>query len=149
MGFESRRSRVRAGLGSPLGMAQGLHPDARRGAQVSKRCVEVWKVAKKALRWNVLFFFDVHAVLFTVRIFGASSYETHRANDLYVTTTKATPTPLPMFALWVVTPHHVAHNLKHIFLKQFNCHDAISKKFVSPPISCGVPGLPWRRQKEY
>ena len=30
---------------------------------------------------NVLFFFDEHAVLFTVRIWGASSYETHRAND--------------------------------------------------------------------
>ena len=50
-------------------------------AQVSKRCVEVWKVAKKALRWNVLFFFDAHAMLFTVCILGASSYETRRAND--------------------------------------------------------------------
>ena len=50
------------------------------GSQVSKRCVEVWTAAKKALRWNVLFFFDAHAVLFTVRILGASSYETRRAN---------------------------------------------------------------------
>ena len=49
--------------------------------QVSKRCVEVWKVAKKALRWNVLFLFDTHAVLFTVCILGASSYETCRVND--------------------------------------------------------------------
>ena len=49
-------------------------------AQVSKRCIEVWKVAKKALRWNVLFLIDAHAVLFTVRIWGASSYETRRAN---------------------------------------------------------------------
>ena len=28
-----------------------------------------------------MFFFDAHAVLFTVRILGASSYETRRAND--------------------------------------------------------------------
>ena len=42
------------------------------GSQVSKRCVEVWTAAKKALRWNVLFFFDAHAVLFTVCILGAS-----------------------------------------------------------------------------
>ena len=43
--------------------------------QVSKRFVEVWKVAGKALRWNVLFFFDTHGVLFTVRISGASLYK--------------------------------------------------------------------------
>ena len=30
----------------------------------SKRFVEPWKVAQKTLRWNVLFFFDAHAVLF-------------------------------------------------------------------------------------
>ena len=30
----------------------------------SKWSVEPWKVALKALRWNVLFFFDAHAVLF-------------------------------------------------------------------------------------
>ena len=28
-----------------------------------------------------MFFIDAHAVLFTVRILGASSYETRRAND--------------------------------------------------------------------
>ena len=42
----------------------------------------MWKVAKKALRWNVLFLFDAHAVLFTVRIWEASSNETRRANDI-------------------------------------------------------------------
>ena len=36
---------------------------------------------QKALRLNVLFLFDTHAVLFTVRILGASSYETRKAND--------------------------------------------------------------------
>ena len=51
-------------------------------AQVSKRCLEVWKVAGKTLRWNVLFFFDAHAVLFTVRIWGASCYETRRVNGI-------------------------------------------------------------------
>ena len=50
--------------------------------QVSKRCLEVWKVADKTLRWNVLFFFDEHAVLITVRILGASTYETRRAKTL-------------------------------------------------------------------
>ena len=44
-------------------------------AQVSKRFVEVWKVAGKTLRWNVLFFFDTHGVLFTVRISGASLHK--------------------------------------------------------------------------
>ena len=29
-----------------------------------------------------MFLFDAHAVLFTVRIWGASSYETCRANDI-------------------------------------------------------------------
>ena len=33
-------------------------------AHFSKRFVEPWKVAQKTLRWNVLFFFDAHAVLF-------------------------------------------------------------------------------------
>ena len=51
-------------------------------SQVSKRCLEVWKVAGKTLRWNVLFFFDAHAVLFTVRIWGASCYETRRVNGI-------------------------------------------------------------------
>ena len=46
--------------------------------KVRKKCE---RLRKKALRWNVLFFFDAHAVLFTVRIWGASSYETRRAND--------------------------------------------------------------------
>ena len=45
----------------------------------------------------------------------------------YVSTAKASPTPLPMLAWWVVTPHHVAHNLKHLFLKHFNGRNAISK----------------------
>ena len=44
-------------------------------SQVSKRFVEVWKVAGKTLRWNVLFFFDTHGVLFTVRISGASLHK--------------------------------------------------------------------------
>ena len=30
----------------------------------SKRFAETWEVAQKTLRWNVLFFFDAHAVLF-------------------------------------------------------------------------------------
>ena len=37
-----------------------MHPKAH----FSKRFVEPWKVAQKTLRWNVLFFFDAHAVLF-------------------------------------------------------------------------------------
>ena len=51
----------------------------------------------------------------------------------YVSTTKATPTPLPMLAWWVVTPHHVAPNLKLLFLKRFNGDNIISVKFKKIP----------------
>ena len=43
----------------------------------------------------------------------------------YVSTTKATRTPLLMFALWAVTPHHVAPNLVLLFLKRFNGTNAV------------------------
>ena len=33
---------------------------------------------------------------------------------------KGCPTPLPVLAWWVVTPHHVAHNLKLLFLKDYD-----------------------------
>ena len=63
------------------GVANKLKDWVRTLTTISKSCVDVWKVAKNALQWNVLFFFDAHTVLFTVRILGASSYETRRAND--------------------------------------------------------------------
>ena len=57
--------------------------------------------------------------------------------------TSLSPTPLPMVAWWFVTPHHVAHNLKHLFLKHFNGHNAISDFFFDfPKKSYGVQ-LSW------
>ena len=41
----------------------------------SKRCVEACKVALKALRWNVLFFFDAHAVLFPLSLLSGFLYK--------------------------------------------------------------------------
>ena len=63
------------------GVANKLKDWVRTLTTSIERCVDLWKVAKNALRWNVLFFFDAHTVLFTVCILGASSYETRRAND--------------------------------------------------------------------
>ena len=51
------------------------------GHKYRKSVEKCERLRKKALRRNVLFFFDAHAVLFTVRIWGTSSYETRRAND--------------------------------------------------------------------
>ena len=47
----------------------------------------------------------------------------------YVSRTKAFPTPLPMFALSVVKPHHVIPHLKLLFLKSFNSTIIFSVQF--------------------
>ena len=47
----------------------------------------------------------------------------------YVSRIKAFPTPLPMFALWVVKPHHVIPHLKLLFLKSFNSTIIFSVQF--------------------
>ena len=40
----------------------------------SKRFVEPWEVTQKALRWNVLIFFDGHAVLFALALLNGYLY---------------------------------------------------------------------------
>ena len=47
----------------------------------------------------------------------------------YVSRTKVFPTPLPMFALWVVKPHHVIPHLKLLFPKSFNGTNIFSVQF--------------------
>ena len=47
----------------------------------------------------------------------------------YVSRTKAFPTPLPMFALSVVKPHHVIPHLKLLFPKSFNSTIIFSVQF--------------------
>ena len=40
-----------------------------------KKACEPWKVALKALQWNVLFFFDAHAVLFALALLSGFLYK--------------------------------------------------------------------------
>ena len=47
----------------------------------------------------------------------------------YVSRTKVFPTPLPMFALWVVKPHHVIPHLKLLFPKSFSSTNIFSVQF--------------------
>ena len=55
----------------------------------------------------------------------------------YVSRTKVFPTPLPMFALWVVKPHHVIPNLTLLFPKSFNGTDIFYSRAAASLV------LPW------
>ena len=46
-----------------------------QAAQVSKRCGEAWKVAQKALRGNISFFFDAHAAFFPLVVLTGFLYK--------------------------------------------------------------------------
>ena len=109
---------------------------------------EIWEITYNstkrtifAPRYNLNFFLAI--CIFFIGILH-SSYTPYRlrnqslANFLEMRTPKpclgssayckGLPHPLPMLAWWVITPHHVAHNLKHLFHKHFNGYNAISKK---------------------